>query len=49
MQVEAVIFDIGNVLIEWQPENFYDGAIGRAAARWGGQTGVGAPNPRLAS
>jgi 2-haloacid dehalogenase len=25
---EAVIFDIGNVLIEWQPERFYDGKIG---------------------
>lgn len=24
MTVEAVIFDIGNVLIEWQPERFYD-------------------------
>ncbi len=28
MQVEAVIFDIGNVLIEWQPERYYDGVIG---------------------
>ena len=26
--VQAVIFDIGNVLIEWQPERFYDLAIG---------------------
>lgn len=26
--IEAVIFDIGNVLIEWQPERFYDRAIG---------------------
>lgn len=25
---EAVIFDIGNVLIEWLPENFYDATIG---------------------
>ncbi len=25
---DAVIFDIGNVLIEWQPERFYDGVIG---------------------
>lgn len=25
---EAVIFDIGNVLIEWNPERFYDRAIG---------------------
>ena len=30
MTVKAVIFDIGNVLIEWQPERFYDGAIGQA-------------------
>ncbi|OWU85593.1 haloacid dehalogenase [Oceanicola sp. 22II-s10i] len=30
MQVEAVIFDIGNVLIEWQPERFYDAEFGRA-------------------
>lgn len=28
MQVEAVIFDIGNVLTCWQPEAFYDRAIG---------------------
>ena len=25
---EAVVFDIGNVLIEWQPERFYDSVIG---------------------
>lgn len=25
---QAVIFDIGNVLIEWQPERFYDSVIG---------------------
>lgn len=30
-RTEAVVFDIGNVLIEWQPERFYDGAIGRGA------------------
>ena len=24
MKPEAVIFDIGNVLIEWNPERFYD-------------------------
>lgn len=29
MAIEAVIFDIGNVLIEWQPEAFYDRAIGK--------------------
>lgn len=28
MTIQAVIFDIGNVLIEWQPENFYDRTIG---------------------
>ena len=28
--VTAVIFDIGNVLIEWQPERFYDAVIGEA-------------------
>ena len=26
--VQAVVFDIGNVLIEWQPERFFDGVIG---------------------
>lgn len=28
MRPQAVIFDIGNVLIEWQPERFYDRVIG---------------------
>ena len=28
MPVQAVIFDIGNVLIEWQPERHYDAVIG---------------------
>jgi len=31
--IEAVVFDIGNVLIEWQPERFYDAAIGAPARR----------------
>lgn len=31
MTIEAVVFDIGNVLIEWQPERFYDDAIGPEA------------------
>jgi 2-haloacid dehalogenase len=26
---EAVVFDIGNVLIEWQPERYYDARIGQ--------------------
>ncbi|MFD2856612.1 HAD family hydrolase [Seohaeicola zhoushanensis] len=33
MKPEAVIFDIGNVLIEWQPERFYDREIGEARRR----------------
>jgi len=28
MQPQAVVFDIGNVLLEWHPEKFYDQAIG---------------------
>lgn len=28
MAAEAVVFDIGNVLVEWRPEAFYDAAIG---------------------
>ncbi len=30
MTVEAVVFDIGNVLIEWAPERFFDAQIGEA-------------------
>jgi len=33
MTIEAVVFDIGNVLIEWQPERFYDAEIGEARRR----------------
>lgn len=33
MRPEAVIFDIGNVLIEWQPERFYDQEIGEDRRR----------------
>ncbi|MDG1520100.1 MAG: HAD family phosphatase [Yoonia sp.] len=28
MTINAVIFDIGNVLIEWQPERFFDATVG---------------------
>lgn len=28
MTIKAVVFDIGNVLIGWDPESFYDGIIG---------------------
>lgn len=31
MKVQAVVFDIGNVLIEWQPERYYDRRIGASA------------------
>ncbi|MEO0990654.1 MAG: HAD family phosphatase, partial [Pseudomonadota bacterium] len=27
-QPKAVVFDIGNVLIEWQPERLFDAAVG---------------------
>ena len=30
MQVEAVVFDIGNVLIGWQPERYFDTHIGES-------------------
>ncbi len=33
MGIDAVIFDIGNVLIEWQPERHYDRVIGEARRR----------------
>lgn len=33
MTIEAVVFDIGNVLIEWQPERYYDAIYGEARRR----------------
>lgn len=33
MAINAVIFDIGNVLIEWQPERYYDQIIGEERRR----------------
>ena len=33
MQVEAVVLDIGNVLVEWNPERFYDGRYGEERRR----------------
>ncbi|KEJ90468.1 HAD-IA family hydrolase [Sulfitobacter donghicola] len=33
MTPKAVVFDIGNVLIEWQPERFYDAQIGEERRR----------------
>lgn len=29
MTIEAVVFDVGNVLLEWHPEEHYDARIGR--------------------
>ncbi len=33
LQAQAVIFDIGNVLVGWDPEGYYDARIGPAARR----------------
>jgi 2-haloacid dehalogenase len=33
MSIDAVVFDIGNVLIAWDPERFYDARIGSAARK----------------
>jgi 2-haloacid dehalogenase len=33
MNVKAVVFDIGNVLIEWHPERYFDRTIGPAKRR----------------
>ncbi|MBY6114232.1 HAD family phosphatase [Mameliella alba] len=33
MTIQAVIFDIGNVLIEWQPERYYNAKIGEKRRR----------------
>lgn len=33
MTINAVIFDIGNVLIEWQPEKYFDRVLGKAKRR----------------
>lgn len=33
MAIDAVIFDIGNVLLRWQPELYYDALIGEARRR----------------
>ncbi|CUH52492.1 HAD-IA family hydrolase [Shimia marina] len=32
-QIDVVIFDIGNVLIKWQPEDFYDRTVGEERRR----------------
>lgn len=45
MKPEAVVFDIGNVLLMWQPEAYYDRLIGREAReRMFAETGIHAVN-----
>ena len=45
---DAVIFDIGNVLIEWNPERFYDARIGpEARARLFAAVDLHAMNDRI--
>lgn len=45
MTPEAVVFDIGNVLLRWNPEGFYDARLGAETRRamWA-QTGIEAMN-----
>lgn len=44
----AVVFDIGNVLIGWNPEGFYDRMLGRdARKRLFAETGLVAMNERI--
>jgi 2-haloacid dehalogenase len=46
--VEAVVWDIGNVIGIWDPEGYYDARIGREARdRFFAETGIEAVNARL--
>lgn len=48
MTPEAVVFDIGNVLIEWNPERFYDSRLGVEGRRaLFAETGIEAMNLRV--
>lgn len=48
MAIEAVVFDIGRVLVGWSPEGFYDARIGRARReRFFAETGVTAMNDAI--
>ena len=45
MTIKAVVFDLGNVVVEWNPEAYYDARIGRAAREaMFAETGIHAVN-----
>lgn len=48
MAIEAVVFDIGRVLIDWNPEGFYDARLGRdGRERFFAETAVTAMNDEI--
>ncbi len=48
MTIEAVVFDIGRVLVDWNPEGFYDARLGRARReRFFAETAVTAMNDEI--
>ncbi|MGL4280367.1 MAG: HAD family phosphatase, partial [Albidovulum sp.] len=48
MAIEAVVFDIGRVLVDWNPEGFYDARLGREVReRFFAETGVTAMNDEI--
>lgn len=48
MAIEAVVFDIGRVLVDWNPEGFYDARLGRETReRFFAETGVTAMNEEI--
>lgn len=48
MTIRAVVFDIGNVLLEWNPEGFYDRVIGPDRRKaFFAETGVEEMNRRI--
>lgn len=48
MAVEAVVFDIGRVLVDWNPEGFYDARLGRETReKFFAETGVTAMNDEI--
>lgn len=48
MAIEAVVFDIGRVLVDWNPEGFYDARLGRERReRFFAETAVTAMNDEI--